>query len=188
MAEIDTSDHGGGRHESKVKAKKMSTRVDLTPMVDLAFLLITFFMLTTTLSQPKAMELAMPKQIKDKNKDKGEDVKESQVITVILDKDHVVWYYEGLPEALTPETLIKSHFGADGIRKAILEKQQQVAQKFGTSDKTICLIKMTNDAAYKDMVDILDEMDVTKTKIFAIQDLSKNEEAAVLGARELGSV
>lgn len=182
MAQMDTSS-GGGRHESKVKAKKMSTFVDLTPMVDLAFLLISFFMLTTTMSQPVAMQLAMPKPIEDEKKDKGEDVKASQVLTIIMDKDDVVWYYEGIPEALTSETLEKTHYGADGIRKVILDKQKKVNAQFPEPDKTICLIKMTSDAVYKNIVDVLDEMDITKTKIFAIQDLSTGEEAAVMAAR-----
>ncbi|MCO5233079.1 MAG: biopolymer transporter ExbD [Chitinophagales bacterium] len=178
MAQMDTSE-GGGRHESKVKAKKMSTRVDLTPMVDLAFLLISFFMLTTTMSKPVAMQLAMPKPIEDPTKDKGEDVKESQVLTIILDKDDAVWYYEGIPSELTPESLNKTHYGSDGIRQVILDKQKKVLAHFREPDKTICLIKMTKDASYKNMVDILDEMDITKTKIFAIQDLSPVELSAV---------
>ena len=66
MAEIDTSGGGGGKHGGKVRAKKLSTKVDLTPMVDLAFLLITFFMLTTSLNKPKAMDLNMPKKMDEK--------------------------------------------------------------------------------------------------------------------------
>jgi biopolymer transport protein ExbD len=178
MAQIDTSG-GGGRHESKVKAKKMSTNVDLTPMVDLAFLLITFFMLTTTMSKPVAMQLAMPKPIEDSLKEKGEDVKASQVLTIILDKDDVIWYYEGIPEALTPETLEKTNYGATGIRQIILDKQKKVNATFPEPDKTICLIKTTKDAVYKNIVDILDEMDITKTKIFAIQNMSAVEDKAV---------
>lgn len=180
MAQMDTSGGGGGRHESKVKAKKMSTFVDLTPMVDLAFLLISFFMLTTTMSQPVAMQLAMPKPPeKDKIDETSEPVKESQVLTIIMDKDDVIWYYEGLPQELTPESLEKTHYGSDGIRQVILDKQKQVLAQFREPDKTICLIKMTPDAVYKNIVDVLDEMDITKTKIFAIQDLSAAESDVV---------
>lgn len=181
MADMNTS--GSGRHESKLKAKKLSTRVDFTPMVDLAFLLISFFMLTTTLNDPVAMQLAMPKPIEDEQKDKGEDVKESQVLTIILDKDDVVWYYEGIPEAITPESLKKTHLGPSGLRQVIIDKQNRVEARFGDREKTICLIKMTTDALYNDMVGALDEMDITETKIFAIQDLSEGEEMAVMEAR-----
>jgi len=89
MADIDTSS-GGGKGKGGKRSKKMSTRVDLTPMVDLAFLLITFFMLTTSMSKPVAMDLAMPK----KDDTKKQDVKESKVLNIICDKDDVIWYYK----------------------------------------------------------------------------------------------
>lgn len=180
MAQMDTSGGGGGRHDSKVKAKKMSTNVDLTPMVDLAFLLISFFMLTTTMSKPVAMQLAMPKPPeKDKIEETSEPVKESQVLTIIMDKDDVIWYYEGIPSELTPESLQKTHYGPDGIRQVILDKQKKVLATFREPDKTICLLKTTDDAVYKNIVDILDEMDITQTKIFAIQNLTEAEIAVV---------
>lgn len=93
MADIQTPEKGShSKHgKGKVRSKKMSTRVDFTPMVDLAFLLISFFMLTTTMSKPVAMELNMPK----KDDTEKSDVKESMVLNVILDKDDVVWCYDG---------------------------------------------------------------------------------------------
>jgi len=186
MAQLDTSG-GGGRHEGKVKAKKMSTNVDLTPMVDLAFLLISFFMLTTTMNKPVAMQLAMPKPPENIKDDKDrEPVKESQVLTVILDKDDVVWYYEGLPEELTGASLQKTGYGSEGIRKIILDKQARVNRQFAPEpDKMICLIKMTPEAVYKNIVDVLDEMDINKVKIFAIQDMTIPEEKAVEAAKLL---
>lgn len=165
---MDTS-QGGGKHEGKVRTKKLSTRVDLTPMVDLAFLLISFFMLTTTMAKPKAMQFAMPK--KEKDDTKKDDVKESQVLNIILDKNNTVWYYEGMKM----DNFVKTNYGPEGIRKVILEKRAKVQQVLGDKDKTICLIKMTDEANYKNMVDILDEMDITKNGIFAIQDLTKEE-------------
>ncbi len=177
---------GGGKHKGGVRSKKMSTRVDLTPMVDLAFLLISFFMLTTTLNKPKAMELNMPK--KTNIEDEKQDVGECQVLNILLDTLDQVWYYEGLQVAGLKKT---GFSGDDGIRKQILRKMKLVpkecpegkkwtdANKNGVKDEgevsmgprdAIILIKMLNGARYKNMVDILDEMDITNCKIYAIQD------------------
>lgn len=173
MAEIDTSGGGGGKHGGGVRAKKQSTRVDLTPLVDLAFLLISFFMLTTTLNKPKAMDLNMPKHLDDKQ----EEVKESRVLNILLGKDDIVWYYE------TEEGMMKdmkqTTFAPDGIRAAILKKQKRVAKEHGDKEKTIVLIKTAEGAKYKNMVDILDEMDITQTKIYAIQDIIPIEQETI---------
>src|SRR2546423_14242287 len=94
MAEMDTS--GGGKHKKGPgvkKGKKLSTRVDLTPMVDLGFLLITFFIFTTTMSQPTAMKLFLPKDT-DKPEEQNK-AKESGALTLLLGKDGSVYYYEG---------------------------------------------------------------------------------------------
>lgn len=174
MAELDTS-QGGGKHKGGVRGKKMSTRVDLTPMVDLAFLLISFFMLTTQLSKPVAMDLAMPK--KDQNV--KSDVKESKVLNIICDKDNKLWSYEGLHVA----GLNLIDYTPQGLRKIILDKQKKVDAMHGKdpegNTEMICLIKMTKEANYKNMVDVLDEMDITKTKIYAIQDITPIEQEAI---------
>ena len=94
MAEMDTSGGGGHKKGPGVKkGKKLSTRVDLTPMVDLGFLLITFFIFTTTMSQPTAMRLFLPKDVK--NPDEQNKVKNSAVITLMLSKNDLIYYYEG---------------------------------------------------------------------------------------------
>lgn len=180
MADIDTSQGGGGgKHSGGPRSKKMSTRVDLTPMVDLAFLLISFFMLTTTLNKPKAMELNMPKKVEDPNLE--QDVGECQVLHVLLDTLDQVWYYEGLQVA----GLQKTTFAGDGgIRKVIMKKLKSVPNecpltKKGNKRDAIVLIKMLKGARYKNMVDILDEMDITDCKIYAIQDPDPIEIEAV---------
>ncbi len=187
MAQMDTSSGGGhGKHKGGVRSKKMSTRVDLTPMVDLAFLLISFFMLTTTLNKPKAMELNMPK--KTDTEDEKQDVGECQVLNILLDTLDQVWYYDGLKVA----GLQKTTFAGDGgIRKEVLRKLKIVptecppGKKWVDANKdkvkqpeeitmgprdAIVLIKMLKGARYKNMIDILDEMDITGCKIYAIQD------------------
>lgn len=181
MADIDTSGGGGGgKHSGGPRSKKMSTRVDLTPMVDLAFLLISFFMLTTTLNKPKAMELNMPKSdIKEEDK---QDVGECQVMNVLLDTLDQVWYYEGLKVAGLQKTTFA---GEDGIRKEILRMIKKVPNecpltKKGNKRDAIVLIKMLEGARYKNMVDILDEMDITGCKIYAIQEPDPIEIEAVL--------
>lgn len=180
MADIDTSGGGGGgKHGGGPRSKKMSTRVDLTPMVDLAFLLISFFMLTTTLNKPKAMELNMPKKV-DKIDDQM-DVADCQVLHVLLDTLDQVWYYEGLQVA----GLQKTTFAGDGgIRKVIMKKLKSVPNacapmRSGKKREAIVLIKLLEGARYKNMVDILDEMDITGCKTYAIQDPDPIEIEAV---------
>ncbi|HNE49666.1 MAG TPA: biopolymer transporter ExbD [Chitinophagales bacterium] len=179
MADIDTSSGGGhGKHKGGVRSKKLSTRVDLTPMVDLAFLLISFFMLTTQLSKSVAMDLAMPKKPTDETV-KPEPVAGSKVLNLIADKDDVLWYYPDVVVA----GLKKTDYTPKGLRDIILKRQAEVKAKWGLDDKgdskMVVLIKLTDDATYKNMVDILDEMDITKTKIYAIQDVSPLELEAI---------
>lgn len=162
MAELDTSQKGGKHKKGKKRSKKMSTRVDLTPMVDLGFLLVTFFMLTTTFSKPLTMEINMPVKPKDQQEqEKGQAVKESKALTIILDKNDKVWWYEGITK---PEIKV-SDFSKNGIRKIILEKNRSVAD-------LVVLIKATSEAKYRNVVDILDEMNICNVKRYALVDIS----------------
>lgn len=175
------------------KAKKLSTRVDMTPMVDLGFLLITFFIFTTTMSSPTAMALYMPK---DTNKEEEQNkAKESGALTIMLGKDNVVYYYEGqlLPDA---SNFKSSSFGE--IRKVIIDKKKAVmdAHQHDSScekiwadhggDKNSCLsrdlvvvIKPSDDATYKNTVDILDEMTINDVKRFAMVGLFDAEKELI---------
>src|SRR5580698_2375150 len=119
MADIDTSGGGGhGKRKGGIRSKKVSTRVDLTPMVDLAFLLITFFILTTTLNKPRAMELTMPKTDSSKV-----EIGDCQVLNILLDTLDRIWYYEGLQlEDLRPTTLSSD----GGIGEVIRDKMKKV--------------------------------------------------------------
>jgi biopolymer transport protein ExbD len=163
MAEMDTSSGGGHKKGPGVKkGKKLSTRVDLTPMVDLGFLLITFFIFTTTMSQPTAMKLNLPKDV-DKP-DEQNKLKESAAFTVMPSKDDKVFYYEGLDPSKLQITDWKH------IRDAILDKKRRT----DPSDFMV-IIKPTKDASYKNTVDILNEMTIDAVKRYALVDISPTE-------------
>src|SRR5436190_1346433 len=129
MSEVqsDQQDSGKGKHK-KVRAKKSSTHIDMTPMVDLAFLLLTFFMLTTTFSKPKTMDITMP--VKDKILDEDRTkVPASQTLSILLtEKDRIIWYIGMDDPTQPPKTNIAdfSMNGPNSIHKVLLEKNQLV--------------------------------------------------------------
>ena len=165
MAELDTS--SGGGKGGKVRSKKQSTRVDLTAMVDLAFLLITFFMLTTSLSKPLAMDIAKPD--KDEKNENKLELRQSQTMTILLGKNNQVMWYMGEAGKSTPTI---EGFGA--IRKSLLTNKKAV--KDATGKDIIIIIRPTDGSNYKNFVDIMDELNITKTNISApaIDDDPKN--------------
>jgi len=197
MAEVNTE--GGGKKKGKKhKTKKQSTRIDLTPMVDLGFLLITFFMLTTTLSNPQTMEINMP--VKDQNAEDTK-VKASTAMTIILSKNDRIFYYFGIPEEGQELKMEVTNFGDTGIRKLLLEKNApQIAAikplkaKFerkeitedeyrkaaigikGSPNALVVLIKSDDKSKYKNLVDILDEMNICNIGKYAIVDISPVEQ------------
>jgi biopolymer transport protein ExbD len=185
---------GGGGDDHKKgpgvkKAKKLSTRVDMTPMVDLGFLLITFFIFTTTMSSPKAMNLNMPKDTKkDEELNKA---KESGALTIMLGKDNAVYYYEG---QLAPDGSNFKTATFATIRDEIINKKKDVIRNHvhddscpkiwadNKGDKNSCLdrdfvvvIKPDQDATYKNTVDILDEMTINDVKRYAMIDITPQE-------------
>nr|WP_294940974.1 biopolymer transporter ExbD [uncultured Mucilaginibacter sp.] len=167
MAELDTS--GGGKHKGgKVRSKKASTRVDLTAMVDLAFLLITFFMLTTTLSKPKAMDLAMPD--KDEKQTDQLAVAASRSMTLLLGANNKVEWFIGEPGKSQPTT---ENFGKDGLRKTLIEKGKEIQQT--TGKYMVVLIKPSDKSNYKNVVDTIDEMNITGVQSYAIVDILPSE-------------
>ncbi|WP_432671792.1 ExbD/TolR family protein [Flavobacterium sp. SM2513] len=176
MAQLDT---GGGKADKggKVRSKKQNSSVDLTAMVDLAFLLITFFMLTTSLSKPQSMDLAMP--------DKDIEIKEPMLIdenrtmTIVLGPESKLKYYMGqIDKPLEgPDDL---SYSKESLRTKILQKIKSVPLATRNTDKPngeplIVLIKATKESTYKNLVDVLDEMAITKVKIYAIDDITAQE-------------
>src|SRR5512138_1279258 len=133
MAEI--SESSSPKKGKKKGAKKVSTHIDMTPMVDLGFLLITFFMLTTTMIKPQTMEIAMPSKDKVPEEEQTK-VKASRAITIILGKDNKVFYYEGTRDENGVDPQVKStDFSATGIRKFLIERNIDVMLKVEELDK-----------------------------------------------------
>jgi biopolymer transport protein ExbD len=167
MAEIDSSG-GGKKGGGKKRSKKMSTKIDMTPMVDLGFLLITFFMLTTTLAKPVTMQLNMPDKTETKE---TSPVKLSETLTVCPDVDKV-YYYQGIPtEAGT--VMQVTDYSDTGIRKVIADLKKKVGSNF-----TI-VIKLTKQAKYRNMIDMLDECAITNNKRYALLDIDPDTEALI---------
>ncbi|MBS1778534.1 MAG: biopolymer transporter ExbD [Bacteroidetes bacterium] len=181
MAEMDTSSQGGHKKGPGVKkGKKQSTRVDLTPMVDLGFLLITFFMFTTTLSKPKTMQINMPYKDENIKEDEQTKLKASQSMTVLLSKSHRIYYYQGIGDDPTkpPELKVTYFKQKDGIRDAIIAKLKDVealkAQGvLQPKDQAAILIKPDTNSTYSDLVNMLDEMSINDVKVYAIVDISQ---------------
>ncbi len=166
MAEIDSS--GDGKKGGKKRSKKMSTKIDMTPMVDLGFLLITFFMLTTTLAKPVTMQLNMPDKTDTKE---TSPVKLSETLTVCPDVDKV-YYYQGIPtEAGT--VMQVTNYSETGIRKVIADLKAKVGSNF-----TI-VIKPTKKAKYRNMIDMLDECAITNNKRYALLEIDPDTEALI---------
>ncbi|MBB6111427.1 ExbD/TolR family protein [Mucilaginibacter lappiensis] len=167
MAELDTS--GGGKHKGgKVRSKKQSTRVDLTAMVDLAFLLITFFIMTTTLAKPKAMDLAMPDK-DEKTKDQLA-IAASRSLTLLLGSDDKLEWYLGEPGKSAPTI---DNYGKDGLRKTLIDKSKEVLEKTGKT--MFVVIKPSDKSTYKNVVSALDEMNITNITSYGIVDISPVE-------------
>jgi biopolymer transport protein ExbD len=155
MAELDTSAGGRKKGPGVRKGKKLSTRVDLTPMVDLGFLLITFFIFTTEMSRPHALNLIMPKDSKDSTKVKAHDV-----ITLLPGKSDYIYYYEGDSLANLKIADFRS------IRDVILDKKWRTDTAWFQ-----VILKPTRDATYKNTIDILDEMTIDGVKHYAVVDV-----------------
>ena len=164
---MDELNQDGGKKGGKVRSKKQGGRVDLTAMVDLAFLLITFFMLTTSLNKPNAMDVTVP----DKNKEDPEDrleVADDRTTTILLAGDNKVVWYSGLFDNPIegPETV---EYGPDGIRKVLLRKLQEVPQRTGKD--LIIVIRPSDDATHMNLVDILDEMKIVDAQLFSLGNI-----------------
>ena len=181
MAELDTSGGGHKKGPGVKKGKKLSTRVDLTPMVDLGFLLITFFIFTTTMSQPTAMKLLLPDdKVKPEEQNKA---KESGALTILMGADNHLYYYEGQLKPDASNFLSASYNGENSIRDIILKKKAYV-RSIATDPNDpehdlVVVIKPSQYCNYKNVIDILDEMSINVVKKFAMVDIFDIEEQLV---------
>ncbi|MGF6926952.1 biopolymer transport protein ExbD [Chitinophaga sp. W2I13] len=168
MAEMNTAPQQGKRG---TRSNKKSTRVDMIPMVDLGFLLITFFMLTTTMAKPKTMDLIMPK-------DDGDPMSlpAKKAPTVILGPDNRIAWYEGIGDdpAMPPQVHYSSYANHNGIREVIMAKKAAVYEAFHKNELMV-LIKAHQASNYKNVVDMMDEMLINKVDRYAVVDINDKE-------------
>ena len=193
-AEVQES---GGKN-GKSKQKKFAVRVDFTPMVDMNMLLITFFMLCTTLSKPQTMEISMPSNDKNITEEQKSMVKASQAITLLLGPDNKLYYYEGEPNYKDYTSLKETTYGPDGLRSILLQKnatavnkvralkqqkldlkisdeeyKKQVSEIKSGKDTPTVIIKATDDASYMNLIDALDEMQICNIGKYVITDIAE---------------
>ncbi len=196
MASVDT----GGGEAKKGKPQKKNLRVDFTPMVDMNMLLITFFMFCTTLSKPQMMNLVMPTKDAPVDIEQRSKVDKDKTVTVLLGADDVIYYYWGEPDYEDSNTLQTTNFSPGGLRamlterngkvlKQIIELRQQKAQEKikpedfnersseikDDKDAIVVVIKPTEDSTYKNLVDVLDEMQICAIGTYAIVDLTPGD-------------
>lgn len=209
-AEVQES---GNKKGKRSKQKKMAVRVDFTPMVDMNMLLITFFMLCTTLIKPQTMELSMPSNDKDLTDDQKSKVKASQAITLLLGDDDKLYYYEGEPNYQDYTSLKETTYGADGLRAFLLAKNaaavrqvnelkqqkvnlniseeeyaKQLAEiKSGKNTPTV-IIKATNGSSYENLVSALDEMLICQIGKYVITDIVEGDEFLLKNYETKGSL
>ena len=209
MAEVQQKDSGG----KKGKQKKMNIRVDFTPMVDMNMLLITFFMLCTSMSKPQTMEISMPSNDKKITEEDQTKVAESRAITLILGEDDKVYYYVGLPDYNDYTSLKVTTYDADGLRALLLDRNRDIVAKIkelkkkklnkeitdeqydeqaieikGVKTAPVVMIKATDDATYKNLVDALDEMQICSISKYAIVDLTEGDEFLIDNLKQKGAL
>lgn len=208
MADIESAESNKKGGKKGVRSKKRSTRIDMTPMVDLGFLLITFFILTTTLNQPQAMDLIVPakEDVLDKQEDRNK-VGDEQAFTILLGADDRMLYYEGLfddPNKQLEPVEASWGTGENSIRTALVRKSrernprydeipvlqrqlnageiseeeftEQVKEIRGYKQGAVVMIKASPDATYENMVNILDEIKIANVGIYAIMDITPQEQ------------
>lgn len=172
------------RKDKKVRVKKASTRVDMTPLADLGFLLITFFMFTTTFSKPNVMGLNMPP--KNPNIETPENTPEIDLknsISIIIGGDNTLYWHQQDKTKLTVDQLHETNYSKEGIRKEILAARKRATNP----DNFTVIIKPTDESNYENLVNVLDEMEITESSRYGIVDIFQNEIDAYKQKRGISS-
>jgi biopolymer transport protein ExbD len=146
----------------KRRAKKIGAHLDMTPLVDLACLLLTFFMLTTTFIKLQTMEINMPVPHTS-----GTTIAGKNALTLILGENDRLFYYFGF--AGDEPDVSETDFSATGIRQVLLSEQVR------TNRNLVVLIKATETSRYKNLVDVLDELKLTETKKYALVNIQEED-------------
>ena len=199
MAEIIDSG-GGGKSKGKKRAKKHGARIDMTPMVDLGFLLLTFFVLTSQFSKPKTMEINMPVDSENTTK-----VDSSTAMTILLTENNdKIYYYYGM---FKPQTSIlkTTNYAKDGLRKVFLKRNEKVIAQVkelkeklskgeiadttykrlaiaakGDKKAVFVIVKADEKSKYKNVIDVIDELSlVADIGKYAIVDISPAEKELI---------
>jgi Biopolymer transport protein ExbD/TolR len=204
MANVNTEGSGGGGKHEKKRAKKGAVHLDMTPMVDLAFLLITFFMLATTLSKPKTTELIYPKELDEKDTTNRTKINDELAFTLLIgEEDKHIFYYTGKFNGDTT-ILAQTDFSKDGLRKLLFDKNARIndqikkldeaymTQKFdkelyleekskiyGDSLAPFVIIKTIDKSKWRNVINAMDELNITNVKKRAIQDMADSESIAM---------
>ncbi|WP_373419310.1 ExbD/TolR family protein [Dysgonomonas sp. HGC4] len=209
MASADT----GGGEQKKGQPQKINLRVDFTPMVDMNMLLITFFMFCTTLSKPQTMDIVMPTKDKDLTEEDKNQVKASKAITVILGEKDKIYYYEGEPDYNDFNTLKVTDYSPEGFRALLLQRNSDAVAKIrelridrakkkiteeefkeqsseikNAKDGQVVVIKPTNGASYKNLVDVLDEMQICSIGKYAIVEMADGDNFLVQNFESKGAL
>ena len=210
MAEVQEKDSGD---KKRGKQKKMNVHLDFTPMVDMNMLLITFFMLCTSLSKPQTMEISMPTNDKVSEEEQNK-VQASRAVTLILGGDDKVYYYFGeQPDYEDYTSLKETSYGADGIRAVLISKNAKVVAEMNDlkreklalkiseeefnrraseikKDKTtpVVMIKAMERSNYRNLVDALDEMQICNIGKYAILDMTEGDEFLVKNLESAGEL
>lgn len=213
MAEIQSNEGGGKKKKGGSKQKKLSVHIDFTPMVDMNMLLITFFMLCTSLSKPQTMEINMPsndKKITEQDRDK---VKASEAITLVLTGGDSIFYYSGLPNYKDFNSLKISSYKSDGIRAFLLKRNTQAVYKINDLKEKKIQLKITQEqftkqvseikngkgtpvviikaydrATYKNLIDALDEMQICNIGKYVIDKITPGETFLIKNFRTKGEL